>query len=46
METGLLTIGDLQQGLGDHAAGHVEGLAAVEAAVRVLHVRDGQVARL
>lgn len=41
-----LTVCDLQQGLGNYAAGNVESLAAVQAAVRVLNVGNGQTARL
>lgn len=41
-----LTVGDLEQGFGDDAAGDVEGLAAVVSHVRALGVRDGQVSAL
>lgn len=41
-----LTVCDLQQGLGNEAAGDVESLAAVQAAVRVLNVGNGQTACL
>lgn len=41
-----LTVSDLEQGLGDDAAGDVEGLAAVVSHVRALGVGDGQVAAL
>lgn len=46
MGAGVLTIGDLEQGFGDDAAGDVEGLAAVVSHVRALGVGDGQVAAL
>lgn len=41
-----LTVSDLEQGLGDDAAGDVEGLAAVVSHVGALGVGDGQVAAL
>lgn len=41
-----LTVCDLQEGLGNDATGDVESLAAVEAAVRVLNIGNGQTARL
>lgn len=42
----LLTVCDLQQGLGNDTPGDVECLAAIEAAVRVLNVGNGQTTRL
>lgn len=42
----LLTVCDLQQGFGNNTASDVESLAAVEAAIGVLNVGDGQTTRL
>lgn len=42
----LLTVCDLQQGFGNKTTSYVESLAAVEAAIRVLNVGNGQTARL
>lgn len=42
----VLTVRDLQQGFGNDTPGDVESLAAVEAAIRVLNVGDGQTTRL
>lgn len=42
----LLTVCDLQQGLGNDTPGDVECLAAIEAAIRVLNVGNGQTTRL
>lgn len=38
----LLTVCDLQQGFGNDTPGDVESLAAIEAAIRVLNVGNGQ----
>lgn len=42
----LLTVCDLQQGFGNDTAGDVESLAAIEAAIRVLNIGNGQTTRL
>lgn len=42
----LLTVCDLQQGFGNDTPGDVESLAAIEAAIRVLNVGNGQTTRL
>lgn len=42
----LLTVCDLQQGFGNDTPGYVESLAAIEAAIRVLNVGNGQTTRL
>lgn len=42
----LLTVCDLQQGLGNDTPSNVECLAAIEAAIRVLNVGNSQTTRL
>lgn len=42
----LLTLCDLQQGLSNDTPGNVECLAAIEAAIRVLNIGNGQTTRL
>lgn len=42
----ILTVCDLQQGFGNNTAGDVESLAAIEAAIGVLYIGNGQTTRL
>lgn len=42
----LLTVCDLQQGFGNDTTSDVESLAAIEAAIRMLNVGNGQTPRL